>query len=178
MASTNSFRSKRAAAALLLAAALAAPALSQVYEHPGAHWKIDFPPGWALAERTPRGAVASSPKGLARLAVYKARTAAKSAAEWLTRSKDADRRRYGPARVRLRSEVSVRGHAAVRVEFDYDDPASGRAMRGWRTIFVEDGAVDEIAYEAAAEDYAANRAAAEGALRSFLPSFETAAERR
>lgn len=179
MGSTNWFRFSLAPAALLVAWA-AVPALAQRYEHPAFHWKIDFPAGWLVAERTPRGAVASAPKGLARLVVSKARTAAKDAKGEIRLSAATSRRRYGAARVLIEADISVRGHPGRRVEFSFAEPGSGRAMKGWRTVLVENGVADEVAFEAAEEDYAAHRAAAEAALRSFLPSFDRtgALERR
>lgn len=173
MGSTSWSRS-RAAVALLCAAALAGPAAAQLYRHPRALWMIDFPPGWTVAERTPRGAVATAPKGVARLAVSKRLTDAADARAELGRRAAADRRLYGAARVKLAADVTVRGAAGRRVEFEFEEPGTGRAMKGWRTVLVRDGVADEVAFEAAAEDYAPNRAAAEAALRSFLPSFAKA----
>src|SRR3569832_616624 len=144
---------KNRAAALLAAAALAAPAAAQLYEHPKARWRIDFPAGWRVAERTRRGAEATPPAGHARLVVSKRLTAATVVRGVLRCCAPLDRRRYGAARVLIDAEVTLRGHAGRRVEFEFKEPGSGRAMKAWRTILVENGVADEVSIEAAAVDY-------------------------
>ena len=168
------FKARSVVPALLAAAWLCPGTSAQNYVHRDSHWKIDFPAGWILTERSPRGAVCTAPVGLARLVVAKKRSGAKSPRAFLAEAGPSDLRRYGAARRTLQSDVVVRGHRGLRVEYDYADPILRRPMKAWRTILLENGIANVITFEASAEDYGATQSRAEGALRSFLPSFDPA----
>jgi|GEM_PF-6437660 len=171
MGSTSSSRSRRLAGAALLVLGAAAAAAAQLYEHPRFHWRIDFPAGWTVGPDAPRRAWARSPEGTALLAVAKARTAAADADAW-DRSPDAARRRpSADCRETLRAGVALRGRRGLRVEFECADRASRRTRKGWRTVLVSGGVVNEISFEAEAADFPRWRKDAEAALRSFLPDF-------
>lgn len=160
-------------AALAAALLAGAPVRAQSYEHPREHWRIDFPAGWTKSDEPGLGTVARAPTGTARLTVEQSVVPAsvRTAAAWERADAPRLRRRYGRVRVLLREAVALRGVPGARVEFDYTDPTTGRPMRGWRMVLLTRGVVDVVSFEVADDDYDAAQHAAEGSLKSFLPSF-------